>query len=90
VVASGGFDDWPAPLLKDPPVGEKEKVQRLRFATVSGMEEAVTKYLRDLVFDREEISVEVSEWENRKLRKLLEPTAVSNQIKQLIMEFTGS
>jgi hypothetical protein len=49
------------------------------FGTISGMEESVQRCVRDLVVDLDEVEVGVSEWENRKPKKVVVPTAMGTQ-----------
>jgi hypothetical protein len=49
------------------------------FRTISGIEEAVQIRVWDLVVSLDEVGIGISEWEDRKSKKVDVPTAISNQ-----------
>jgi hypothetical protein len=57
------------------------------FGTISRMEEAVKSCSHDLVFNLDEVGAGVSEWEDRKSKKVIVPTAWV--VRRFIMELTG-
>jgi hypothetical protein len=67
-----------AETISKPQEDARLQVSReLLLRTISPMEEAVQSCVRDLVFNLDE--VRVSEWEDRKSKKLVVPTAMGNQ-----------
>jgi hypothetical protein len=56
--------------------------------TINRIEEAAHGCVRDLAFNLDEAGV--SEWEDRKSKKVVIPTDMGNQVRHFIMELTGT